>query len=228
MSFHSKVSAKYKCQITAVTAKQLSTVYHIGSLKRPSKKSFSLEGAGVSVSVDPLAWRKINNSVKLGGHDVWKLEKANPKFLVWSESNNKKALKWTMQNAWLIEATRYQTSYYDEEREDDMVSEYDTREEAEQEAGDGEVTEIKSYKLGQKGLDYWKKTFSSKPSNSVAIGLAIVWYAEAHDFDGVWWQDTYDPSRLSAPRGVIFDITKWKKTKLKEGEYSDHHSENDY
>ena len=208
--------------ITAITAKQLSTVYHIGSLKRPSKKSFSLEGAGVSVSVDPLAWIKI---VKLGGHDVWKLEKANPKFLMWSKTNDKKALTWAVQNAWLVAAIRYQTSFYSDEMEDEMMTDHDTREEAEKEAFDGEVAEIKSYKLGQKGMEYWKKTFSSKPSNSIAIALAIVWYAEAHNFDGVWWQETYDPSSFSAPRGVIFDITKWKKTKLKEGEYSDYHSD---
>lgn len=212
---------KYKIPIQAITAKQLSTVYHIGELKQPSKKTFSLEGAGVSVSVDPLAWRKI---AKLGNHDVWKLEKDNPKFLIWSESNNKKALKWASQNGWLIEATRYQTSYYDEEIEDDIISEYDTREEAEQESDGDEVKEIKSYKLGQEGIDYWKRTFSSKPDNSIAIGLAIVWYAEAHNFDGVWWQELYDPSRLSAPRGVVFDLTKWKKTKLKKDEYSDYHA----
>ena len=41
--------------------------------------------------------------------------------------------------------------------------------------------------------------------------LATVWVQETdNDFEGVWWEDDYDPDNLSAPRGVI--VPKHLKT----------------
>lgn len=199
----------------------LSTVYHKGTLRPPRKKRLSYEGAGVSVSVDPHAWQQI---AQLGG-PVWRLRKPHPKFLLWSRALDKRALTWAAKNGWLIEALRYQTSYYDEEIGDTVVSEYDSLNEAKEEAEGNRVKTVHSYKLGPKGLSYWKRTFSSRPNNSIARGLVITWYAEALGYEGVWWEERFDPSRLSAPRGVIFNLSGWRKTKLRDGEYCDLHQD---
>ena len=42
--------------------------------------------------------------------------------------------------------------------------------------------------------------------------LATSWVAECvPELDGVWWEDTFDPDGLSAPRGVLVmaRITEW-------------------
>jgi hypothetical protein len=45
----------------------------------------------------------------------------------------------------------------------------------------------------------------------VIRGLTPVWHAEAHDYDGVWWNEDLSPANYSAPRGVIFQsrLDEW-------------------
>ena len=44
---------------------------------------------------------------------------------------------------------------------------------------------------------------AGEPSPALMQAVATVW-AQRAGLDGVWWEDTYAPERLSAPRGVIF------------------------
>lgn len=44
---------------------------------------------------------------------------------------------------------------------------------------------------------------ADRPSPN-ALECALTIWAEKNGLDGVWWEDAYDPDRLSAPRGVIF------------------------
>lgn len=210
-----RVGAKLLAVAKLLEANTYSKLYHVGDLSKPRvKPHFSLEGSGLSVSKHPGAWRQI---AKLGG-DLWQLSKKNPKFLLATKKNNDAAIKWSVENGWVVPAIKYQVSWYDDEMEDEMSFEVPTREEAEAE-DQGEVKEIESFNLGPKGIAYWKEAFTSKPDNNMAKDFAIIWFAEHKGYDGVWWDETLDPSRLSAPRGVIFQsrLPDWTTTKVPEG-----------
>lgn len=199
------------------SASAKNTVYHVGNLDAPRKKPHvSYEGSGLSVSLHPEEWRKIARGHVSG--DTWALSKEDPKFLLANKANQKKARKWAIENGWLKPQTRYQVSWFDDEMDDTMSMTFDSMEEAKEEAEshEVEVEEIDSVALDSKGLRYWKEAFSSEPKNSLAGDFAILWYAEAKGYDGVWWNDRLDPVRLSAPRGVIFQskLPEWSKTKV--------------
>jgi hypothetical protein len=61
---------------SAVTLKKL---YHVGSLNVENKRDHSYEGAGLSVSTHPDAWRKIARGHVTG--DTYQAVKPNNKFL---------------------------------------------------------------------------------------------------------------------------------------------------
>lgn len=191
-------------------------LFHVGHLDGTRKKPHvSLEGDGVSVSKsieDVAAWRKIG---RLDG-DLWELTKKHPYFLRWSLPAQRTAERWCLKNDWLRPMKRFQVSWFDDEMGQEMFSLYDTREEAEDNADDVDVEEVESVALGPKGVAYWRKAFTSEPDNSLADALAIVWYAEAQNFDGVWWDEAFDPDRYSAPRGVIFQskFPTWTKRRI--------------
>lgn len=196
---------------------QLTTVYHVGRLDQPRRMpAVSYEGSGLSVSLHPAEWRKIARG-HVGG-DTWELTKEDPKFLMATAANKKKAVDWAVANGWIAPQKRYRVSWFDDEMDDTMNIEFDSLEEAQEEADnyDVEPEEVDSFVLDKKGKAYWKQTFSSKPSNSFAKDFAIIWFAEANGYDGVWWNEKLDPARLSAPRGVIFQskLPEWTKRKI--------------
>jgi hypothetical protein len=206
-----------------VSAAKYSKIYHVGKLDsgKRAKPDQSLEGSGVSVSLNPNAWRKI---ARLSG-DVYELTKANPKFLTYSNKTQATALKWSTANGYIKNAQRWTYEYFSGDLDDTVVLEFASREAAVEEAGDDleNIKEIKKgYELDKKGLAYWEKSFTSAPKADGFWGqiLAIVWYAEAKGYDGVWWDEIYDPTIYSAPRGVIFQdkLSTWKIKKLKETE----------
>lgn len=204
-----KTKIEFKYQIIA--KRDLSFVYHVGTFTK-QKKQYSLEGAGISVSKDPSAWQRI---ARLSG-DLWKLEKKNPKWF-FAHDHLDKAMKWCLANGWLVKSTKWLVPQYDEEGEESFLQ-FDTEEEALKEADDPsevkEQSDAASFDL--KGIKYWKATYTTKVNDSFGESLAPVFYAEAHGFDGVWWEDVYAPNAYSAPRGVIFTskMSSWKKTKL--------------
>ena len=109
-------------------------------------------------------------------------------------------------------------TYYDSEIDDDLFMEFDSQEEAEEEAEDfGVVEEVSSWNLGKEGERYWRESFTSEPSNNMAGDLAILWYAEDQGYDGVWWHESLNPSALSAPRGALFNINDWEVAQLGNG-----------
>jgi hypothetical protein len=62
---------------------------------------------------------------------------------------------------------------------------------------------------------YWEHAFQQLPieANPLVIrDLTSVWYAAAHGFSGVWWDETLTPANYSALRGVIFQshLDQWE------------------
>jgi hypothetical protein len=192
----------------------LSTVFHVGflNLKNPTlnrpKSSFSLEGSGLSISIHPKAWTKI---ARLGGRENYTLSKKSPRFYMALESKSKDDLNYCLENKFLIKATKYRAFSTDEEGEE-IYSEHDTEALAQAESDD--VRPVKGYSFGSNGIAYWKSHFTSEVSNALAQSFASIFYAEAHDYDGVWWNEILDVSSLSAPRGVIFQskLNEWTIT----------------
>jgi hypothetical protein len=196
--------------------KNSTIVFHVGfldldNLNNKPIVSSSLEGNGLSVSQHPGEWTKI---AKLGGSPIFRLRKDNPRFIIDSEENRERAIQWCLDSGYLIKQKKYR-AYLENEDGDEEFFELDTKKEAQQESEN--VKTIDGYSFGEKGLNYWKLAFSSNPSNSLAADFALIFYAEKMGYDGVWWNEIFDVSRLSAPRGVIFQdkISEWKIEEVK-------------
>lgn len=192
----------------------LSKVFHVGFYShgnpRSKRSDYSLEGNGLSVSQCPDDWIKI---AKLGGSNLYGLTKKNPNFFMAHESGNEQAIQWCIDNDFLKPKTKYR-AYMTNEEGEECYFESDRLKEAEEESEDVRV--VDGYVFGEKGRAYWKQSFSSRISNSMAEDFAVIFFAEAHGYDGVWWNDDLDASRLSAPRGVIFQhkLSEWKVIEL--------------
>jgi hypothetical protein len=184
-----------------------SQVYHVGFLDDGlPDRSFSLEGNGLSVSECPEEWETI---AQLGGRDLYLLSKEDPNFYMAHESGKEKALEWCVETGYLVSKKKYRAYISDEDGEEQYF-ELDSSKRAEEESED--VREVDGYSFGPKGKKYWTESFKLKLDNSQAEGFSVVFYAEAHGYDGVWWNDDLDVGRLSAPRGVIFQhkLSEWK------------------
>lgn len=193
-------------------------VFHVGHLdvknltnNRP-RTHMSLEGNGLSVSKCPIEWIKI---AQLGNdQNIYMLEKEYPHFFMAIENGTEEAIAWCLKNKYLIQKQKFCAFSTDEEG-NETYFELDTREQAEKESID--IRPVNGYSFGPKGKAYWKNAFSTNIDNSLATSFAVIFHAEAHGYDGVWWNERLDISRLSAPRGVIFQhkLTEWKMTIVK-------------
>ena len=194
---------------TAVTLKKL---YHVGSLNAENKRDHSYEGAGISVSTHPDAWRKIARGYVTG--DTYQAIKPNNKFLNatrLSKNDKKEITEWAIENDLIENTTTYRVSYYDDELESEVYSDYETYEEAEREADDPEY--IQQINNGIKPTDKLRTlTRNPKMSPTGVLGYLLPLYAEDLGYDGVWWNDVLDIGKYSAPRGVIVPskIDTWK------------------
>jgi len=193
------------------------TVYHVGDLsKKRQKPNLSYEGNTLSVSVHPKEWSKI---AKKGGN-VYKLTNPSANWFSATKANEKKATEWALQNGYIKSAVLYTLSWTDEETEDTFSTTFDNLEDAQAEFDYMEEDEGRNSKLtktnqglvlDKKGIHWWKRTFTSSPktANLELIGnFVFLWFAEANEYDGVWWDEMLDIARLSAPRGGIYHVGK--------------------
>jgi hypothetical protein len=187
-------------------------LYHVGTMDPTQKNAAyeSLEGDGLSVSLHPDEWREI---AELGNSPTWALTKAGNQFLDFhslSDDQRSQIRQWGIAEGWLEPAKLWEISYYDDECEDRRLFVFDNEDEArgeldeKQEWGpetepqmiekDGAVATAKlSERVAMKRID---------PSLAEEL-TAVVFAEDIAGLDGVWWEDTYDPSGLSCPRGVI-------------------------
>lgn len=185
---------------------------HIGSLNPAEKGSWSLEGQGLSVSRHPEAWGRI---ARLGG-PVWTVAIRNPRFLDYHQltAEQKQAItEWGITRGFVEERPAFRHTCWDDEWEQERYTDYLDRDEAEEEAeySEGEIAEVTALVATAEFPD----TTVKPGTDGVEEILATVWVSHtAHEFDGVWWEDDYDPELLSAPRGVIVPraIPLWVKS----------------
>lgn len=194
----------------------LNKLYHVGSLDASKKRTGSYEGAGLSVSTHPDAWRQIARGQVTG--DTYKVSKPNNVFLN-AHKLTKPAIKsiadWAVEAKLIEPVLTYRVSHYDDELDSEVYSDYESLEDAKLEADD--ISDIKIIKGGYKSTDKLKSLTNNPritPTNILDYVLPL--YAEDRGYDGVWWQDKLDPSRYSAPRGVILPskVSSWDFTKI--------------
>lgn len=192
---------------------QFEELWHVGSMNPADKQSGSYEGAGLSVSRHPLSWQRIARGQVHG--DIWKLTKPGNRFLDFHRLNERQKqviIEWGIRHGMVKQETKYIVKYYDDEWEEDRWIECDTMEEAQEEAD--------FMGLDHDSIEVQEGTLAATPKLSLVSNNApggydalVPVYVEAMlPFDGVWWQDSFDPSKLSAPRGVISinRLPSWK------------------
>lgn len=175
-------------------------LYHVGTLNKNQKRSNSHEGSGLSVSTEPEAWVEIS---ELTNGNLYELTKENNSFLDFYSLNDEQLgemADWGIQNGYIKKTTLYRVSYYDGDFDQEMYFDLTDYQEAKMEMSGDEPEEVIGYiatnKLNRKG--------KGKYDSIMVLDILSTVYAEKMlDIDGVWWKDTLDIARLSAPRGVI-------------------------
>jgi hypothetical protein len=200
-----------------ISFKQL---YHVGTFDSEHKKNNSLEGNGLSVTTVPDAWVKISPLIN---GSCWELTKQNNKFLDAHKLNKnckQTIIDWGVENNYIELSLTYRVSYYDDEIESEVYSDYTTREEAEAEVDDpNDIEIIKNGILATKKL--MRRTLSKCEPTIVFDCLIPVFVEDVLKIDGVWWNDVLDIGAYSAPRGVISlsQLPTWKKSKINYKKY---------
>ena len=203
-------------EVTNPSTITLNKLYHVGSLDASKKRTGSYEGSGLSVSTHPDAWRQIARGHVTG--DTYQVSKPNNVFLnahKLSKQAKEAIAAWAVKAKLIEPVVIYRVSYYDDELESKVYSDYESLEDAKAEAYN--PSDIKTIKGGYKSTDKLKSLTNNPRIDPTGIlDYVLPIYAEAQGYDGVWWQDKLDPSRYSAPRGVILPskVSSWNFTKI--------------
>lgn len=189
-------------------------LYHVGTMDIKQKGKFhshSLEGAGLSITTEPDAWRKI--TVLQGS--LWLLQKQNNHFINRHDINDqqeKAIINWGIENGYVKPAQIFRVTSWGEEGEE-YYSHYPTEKEAQVEAGDDDfpIEKIDDIKGTQKLAQ-----MTGNPDAMQPFDLLLTVFAQSSNYDGVWWEDELDVYAYSAPRGVIAPnkLNTWKITRI--------------
>lgn len=188
-------------------------LWHVGSFKASAKGRGSYEGAGLSVSLHPDAWRRI---AKLGG-TTWRLAKDGNAFLdalALSREQRAEINAWGLTNNYVIASRLFRLDYQDQDENGDDVkrwSIFHTRRKAEEEAEEYEIATVTQFD-GLVGTAKLHKATKSRVDPDICEDLLLTVYGDlVLGLDGVWWAETLDSANLSAPRGVIFQrkVSDW-------------------
>jgi len=190
-------------------------LFHIGKMDKSLKRNDSLEGAGISVSTQPDAWRGIAH---LQG-DVFSVHKNGNKFInahLLSTQQVTQIQNWAIEDNLIEPSTIYRYTFTDEDGEE-MYTDSVSKDELinDWEPSEDEITVIDS---GIKPTDKLKQlSMNANLDATDVISYVIPLYAEYINYDGVWWDDVLDVHAYSAPRGVITPskINEWEFRKIK-------------
>ncbi len=194
----------------ALRAHYLRTVFHVGTLAAADRgRRESYEGNALSVSSCPDAWRSI---ARCSG-EVFLLRSPEPKpFLSMHDVKPAaltRILRWA-QTEKLVEPIKVFRAWSTGEEGESRFSEYRTLKEAIEEGT--RVSTVSGW-AGNTEL-VRARGLQAIPIGESAVDFAVMTFAERSGFAGVWWNETYDPANLSAPRGAIFRsaLQTWRAT----------------
>lgn len=186
------------------------TVWHIGDMNPEHRSGWSLEGHALSVSVCPDEWEQI---ARLGGRGRWRLDGpfAMIDALALTDDDREAVARWAQHEQLLVPATVWHAHLgEDAELGDEIVLVFDTEADARSEAEGWGVDDVDAAVEPVAG---WKATEAlarvvgrSDPTDAFEHAL-LVW-AEAAGYDGVWFEERLDVAALSAPRGGLFAAAK--------------------
>lgn len=184
----------------ALPSVRYSQVFHIGSLDPTKKRGLSYEGHGLSVSLNPEAWRRIAN---LAG-PCWILTRRRGIFL---DVNALRAPQWARLEEWglsqgfLVRTERFELSWYDSELDMRLASLFPTDRQAREEGEDFGDAKIRAVLISTATPKLSERAGFEVPDN-LARDLAALCYVELEtDLDGLWWDD--NETAITAPRGAI-------------------------
>ena len=191
---------------TKMPTVSLKDLYHVGTLDASKKGDFSYEGAGLSVTTEPDAWRRIARGQVAG--DTHSVAKANNSFLdshKLTPQHNEQIKQWAINNGFLEQQETVTVSWYDDEMEDTLSQTFNSMADAQDEHG--EYMDDYDVDVDKGGIvptaKLQKATGQSRIEATGVLEYVLPLYAETLGLDGVWWADNLDVNRLSAPRGVI-------------------------
>lgn len=212
--------------------------FHVGDLSKKVKRN-SYEGSGLSISTVPNSWRKI---ARLSG-EVFELNKSGGRFLdilALSLSSRRTIFEWAIVNQYLSTKKLWVYDYYDDEYRSFYQMEFESLEDLLQTVELDELDEeerthlfsspskvkreeeqssifgVERYQATEKLLlaEEWEGVCSS----SISEDFAIARYTdEVLQLDGIYWGETDNEARMSAPRAVIFQskLQEWNVTMQK-------------
>jgi hypothetical protein len=207
--------------MTGVPIIELGRVYHVGSLEpalRGSLHRSSQEGPCLSVSLCPDAWTGI---ARLGGSDLFALERDGGVFLdvhaaMADASLRETIVRWAEAEGLIAFRERWKAWSFDDETEEWTYFTLDSRADAEAEVDEfatgpdgGPAIELSMGYVATEELG--RRLGCGRFDDAFTLDFAtMAWARDAapiltgRTFDGVWFREEYAPERLSAPRGGIF------------------------
>lgn len=186
---------------------EIDEVYHVGTLQPALKRRGSLEGRGLSVSLDPEAWRSI---ARLGGLPTYALRRAGGAFVdVYRALSDEVLLTaltaWATGEGYLLRGPLAELHCSSDSGR--MIRLFATPREAEDERqalGDPDAyVTVRAHRLmTEKMAD---RALARGLDHALVLDHALSFACEDFlaEIDGLWWNDRWDPIGLSAPRGVI-------------------------
>lgn len=195
---------------------RIAEVFHVGTLEGTPAPRSSLEGSALSVSCHPEEWRQI---AQLGAAPTWRLTRPDGRFVdacAVGDNQRRQIEDWAVEWGLATVAHLWEVTYWDDEFEEERAIWSASLAEAEEEADwyGGTITGPARQIEGTARLARRHNWPGEKVDAASAFDLALLTYAEDETgFDGVWWTETLDPDRLSAPRGGIVTraLPRWAR-----------------
>jgi hypothetical protein len=188
-------------------------LFHVGDLahdlRGPERRGSSLEGPGLSVSVHPAAWSRI---ARRPGH-LYVLERKDGALGTFVDltGNHTQTLAYLAIDAGFVAPAYVWRVWMTDEEGEPSYFTFDSQQSAEYELPEDErdedhyIERVAWFQATPKLRHLWSRDFAGQLDLAVVLDMGVLYALEAQtSFDGAWWNETYDPDRLSAPRGVIF------------------------
>lgn len=209
---------------------KLNHLFHIGTLNIKDRSSYHAEGNGLSVSYTPHEWNKIARGHLKG--DLYEISKESPLFALFDSENNKALAEWAIEKGYVTQAISISYSYYDDEMEETYIDLFESFEKAKESVCESEWDTLveKPYLNTTSKL---RKLFGDVrvPTADPYYQLFGLYIEENHpEIDGVWFNFKFDPMRLSAPAGLLFNhkVSEWTFKAIKDSDVARIEELNDF
>jgi|SRR5579862_2981691 len=180
--------------------------YHYGTFDIAHKRKASYEGACLSASHCPQAWKRI---AKLGGLPLFELDTASLRFLdLYAIREGAKAvlLGLAVELGLLQRVTMWRYRYYDDEYERWYIREFTDRAEVQEEAAPmhARVRSRAGYRTTRR---LTRLSGHRAEDGDLAETFGLMALAQLCGLHGAWWNDPLDDARGRAPAVGLFAST---------------------